>query len=370
MISFRYRREFAAEDGAHGKGNLKHGKKGGEVEIAVPPGTEVWIGTREERLVADVLEPGQRVLVARGGFGGRGNASFTTSTNRFPLLAEEGEPGESLKLRLELKLLADVGIIGAPNVGKSSLLAAVSAARPKVAAYPFTTLEPALGVVERRRESFVMVDIPGLIKDAHEGVGLGLSFLRHIERTRLSVHVIDGAVDDPIQEYFQINQELRLFNEALVKKPQIIAVNKIDIPDVRQRMSWLSSQLAERGDKVYFISAATGEGLDSLLDGVLQCLTAARSADQGRVETAEHEAPVLRPRPRREPVRIRKDDGTYVVAAPSAERIAAAIDAADWNARVQFYGYLRSIGVAQALEKAGVGPGDTVRIGKVEWEWE
>ena len=224
MISFRYRREFAAEDGAHGKGNLKHGKKGGEVEIAVPPGTEVWIGTREERLVADVLEPGQRVLVARGGFGGRGNASFTTSTNRFPLLAEEGEPGESLKLRLELKLLADVGIIGAPNVGKSSLLAAVSAARPKVAAYPFTTLEPALGVVERRRESFVMVDIPGLIKDAHEGVGLGLSFLRHIERTRLSVHVIDGAVDDPIQEYFQINQELRLFNEALVKKPQIIAV--------------------------------------------------------------------------------------------------------------------------------------------------
>ena len=135
-------------------------------------------------------------------------------------------------------------------------------------------------------------------------------------------------------------------------------------------MSWLSSQLAERGDKVYFISAATGEGLDSLLDGVLQCLTAARSADQGRVETAEHEAPVLRPRPRREPVRIRKDDGTYVVAAPSAERIAAAIDAADWNARVQFYGYLRSIGVAQALEKAGVGPGDTVRIGKVEWEWE
>ena len=370
LINFMYKREFVAGHGSHGRGNLKHGKNGKDIEIAVPIGTEVWRDNGKGWLVADLALPGQRGLVAEGGKGGRGNASFASSTNRFPLLAEEGEEGELCKLRLELKLVAEVGIIGAPNVGKSSLLSAVSAARPKVASYPFTTLEPVLGVVERKSESFVAVEIPGLIKGAHKGVGLGHDFLRHVERTNLLVHVVDGMADDPVEEYLEINQELRLFNEELAMRPQIVAINKVDIPDVRRRVSGMRSEFLKREVRVQFISAVAREGLDSLLDSILQGLHEVRSSDKRRVEATGGQLPVLRPKPSREPVRVRTEEGMLVVAAPAAERIAAVIDATDWNARVQFYGYLKRIGVVKALEEAGVEPGTTVRIGKVEWEWE
>ena len=197
----RYKRHFSAPDGRRGEGRLKHGKDGKDITLPVPVGTQVWADEAHTRLLVDLDEPGQRFLAAKGGGGGAGNTHYATPTNRFPLLAQAGERGEELSLRLELKLLADVGIVGAPNAGKSSLLSVVSAARPKVANYPFTTLEPSLGMIEHRGETFVMVDIPGLIEGAHEGVGLGHEFLRHIERTRVLVHLVDGSLDDPIAQY-------------------------------------------------------------------------------------------------------------------------------------------------------------------------
>ena len=201
LSGFRYKLKFAATNGTTGSGRKKHGKDGVDVEIAVPEGTEVWDVGGTDRKLFDLTRQGQRVLVARGGRGGRGNVHFTTSTNRFPVLAEQGEEGERIEIRLELKLLADVGIIGVPNVGKSSLIRAVSAARPKVAGYPFTTLEPVLGVVEHKMRSFVMVDIPGLIEGAHSGKGLGDEFLRHVERTRILLHMLDGTAEEPVEDY-------------------------------------------------------------------------------------------------------------------------------------------------------------------------
>ena len=242
----------------------------------------------------------------------------------------------------------------------------MSAARPKIAGYPFTTLEPVLGVVERRDEGFVMVDIPGIIEGAHEGVGLGHDFLRHIERTRVLVHMIDGSVEDPLKDYHQINMELELFGSDLTSKPQIIAVNKIDLPEVRERIDALKAQFAEEGNPLYFVSAATREGVDVLLDDVLLMLNEALK----QPAPEEQEIPVLRPKPRRERMKVYRENGDFVVDMPSAARIAAMVEESDWNAWLQFYGYLMRVGVVKALEDAGVATGDTVRIGKVEWEWE
>lgn len=372
LLAFRYKRRFAAENGGNGARAQRHGRRGADVVIPVPVGTQVWTVEEPRRLLADLATPGQRVLLARGGRGGRGNASFASPTNRFPLLAEAGEPGEELTVRLELKLLADVGIVGAPNAGKSSLLAAVSAARPKIADYPFTTLEPVLGVVERRGQTFVMVDIPGLIEGAHRGAGLGHDFLRHVERTRVLVHVVDGSLPDPVAVYRQVNQELRLFNEGLARKPQVVAINKIDLPEVQDRLAEIRAMLAEEGAPMYAILAAGREGLDALLDEVLRLLQEARAAEAAPLPAPRPagEVPVLRPRPRREPVQVRRQDGTFIVDAPAAARIAEMIDETSWPARMQFYRHLKKLGVVRALEEAGIAPGDTVRIGKVEWQWE
>ena len=371
LLGFRYKRRFAAEDGGNGMGGLRHGKGGADIEVRVPVGTQVWTDGDPARLLADLVVPGQRECLVRGGRGGRGNARFASSTNRFPLLAEEGERGEELTLRLELKLLADVGIIGAPNAGKSSLLAALSAARPKIAEYPFTTLEPLLGVVERRDNSFVMADIPGLIEGAHKGVGLGHDFLRHVERTRVVVHILDGLADDPVADYRRINEELRLFSEDMVRKPQIVALNKMDIAEARGRADVVQGRLSGEDVALYLISAATREGVEGLLDGVLQLLEAARAEPSPPLAgPSDEQLPVLRPRPRREEVRVYRENGTYVVDMRAATRISSMIDENDWNASMQFYRHLKRIGVVRALEDAGIAPGDTVRIGKVEWEWE
>ena len=341
-----------------------------DVELAVPLGTHVWIGGKPPALLGDLTVAGQRVLVAKGGKGGRGNARFASSRNQFPVLAESGERGEELSVRLEVKLLADVGIVGLPNVGKSSLLAAVSGARPKIADYPFTTLEPVLGVVEWRRAVFVMVDIPGLVEGAHEGVGLGQDFLRHVERTRVLIHVVDGSASDPVEEWQQTNRELHLFSEKLLTKPQIVSVNKVDIADVRDRMGELKRNLSVQGGALHFISAVTREGLGPLIDDVLKELERVRLSDETVRAAEPQELPVVRPRPLRERVEVHKDNETYVVSSPRAIRIAEMVDSSDWDARTQFYGYLVRTGVAKALEEAGVRPGDTVRIGRVEWEWQ
>ena len=341
------------------------------MEINVPVGTEVWTGVRRRELIGDVVAAGQQLLVAAGGRGGRGNARFATSINRFPLLAEEGERGERVTLHLELKLLADVGIVGAPNAGKSSLLTAISAARPKVAGYPFTTLDPVLGVVEHRGESFVAVDIPGLIEGAHAGAGLGDEFLRHIERTRVLVHMVDGSVEDPVADYFGTVEEMRLFDKKLVEKPSTAVINKIDLEAVRSVVGDVKRAFEEEGVTPRFVSAVTWEGIPALLDDMIQRLREARLAEEAEGGNGDGEAvPVLRPKPRREPVRVSKDASGYVVASPAAARIAAMVDRDDWNAVTQFYGEMKRMGIVRALEAAGVCPGDTVHIGKVEWEWE
>ena len=400
LLAFRYKRRFAADHGGNGAGALKHGRDGDVVRISVPVGTQIWNADAEPpQLLADLASEWQRVTLARGGRGGRGNAYFASPTNQFPLLAEQGEPGESLRLRLELKLLADIGIIGLPNAGKSSLLSVVSAARPKVAAYPFTTLEPALGVVEHRLQTFVMVDIPGLIEGAHEGVGLGHDFLRHIERTRALVHMVDGSTEDPLDDYRKINSELTQFNAELAAKPQIVAVNKTDITEVRQRQPELKAAFAAECIEALFVSAVTHSNIEALLDKALIALSEADAAaspspnassphitsENARIvsnkdapnsaapavsDMPDDALPVLRPKPRRERPVVRKRNGAFIVQAQRAVRIAALLDESDWNARVQFLGYLQRAGIVRALEEAGAAPGDTVRFGDVEWEWQ
>ena len=369
LLAYRYRRNFAAPDGRRGETRLKHGKDGKDITLPVPVGTQVWT---DARLLVDLDEPGQRFLAAKGGGGGAGNAHYATPTNRFPLLAQAGEPGEDLSMRLELKLLADVGIVGAPNAGKSSLLSVVSAARPKVANYPFTTLEPSLGMIDHRGETFVMVDIPGLIEGAHEGVGLGHEFLRHVERTRVLIHLVDGSLDDPIAQYLQINAELSQYAQDLSLKPQILAINKLDLTDVSVLRDDLHDAFKDVAisDEIHFISAATNEGVDGLLDAALRALRDAPDPMSVPSE-AEDALPVLRPTPRRRrPAVYVEDDGVFVVDWPSAERMAVMVNPDDWTANVQFYNRLIRSGVVRALEEAGVAPGDTVRIGQVEWQWD
>ena len=371
LIAFSRTRRFAASNGSNGSSGLKHGENGSDVIIKVPLGTGVWVDGRRPQLLADVDGPGPSVMVAAGGRGGRGNAGFATSTNRFPLLAEAGEAGEEKTLRLELKLLADVGIVGAPNAGKSSLLAAVTRARPKIAEYPFTTLEPYLGVVDWRDSSFVMVDIPGLIEGAHEGVGLGMEFLRHIERTNVLVHVVDAAADDAEVTYRQINEELEQHDKALLQKPQIVMLNKTDIPGVLESVGALQSGLSDLGIQVRSGSAATGDGVDSLLDAILQTLELTRETTTAKLDEAPPpQVPVLTPQPRRVATRVSVTDGAYVVDMQDTTRIAAMVNMDDWNARMQFYDLLRRRGVIKALEQAGISTGDTVRFGTVAWEWE
>ena len=380
LLRFRYNGIYRASNGGSGTGRKKHGRRGVDAELVVPPGTEVWddrVGIR----IADLTTHGERILIGQGGRGGRGNARFTSSTNQFPLLAEEGDPGQELRLRLELKLLADVGIIGAPNAGKSSLLTAVSAARPKVADYPFTTLEPVLGVVEYKNDGFVMVDIPGLIEGAHAGAGLGDEFLRHVQRTRVLVHVIDGNAPDPVEDYFRIRDELRLFDEELTTKPEIVAFNKLDIPGVDDAFELCKDELAGCAISVRSTSAAGRIGLDELLYDVGEALSIAREqaevVEQGVGETtvpqeaSGGDVPVLRPAPTdRQPKIQELESGRYEVILRSATRFAGMVDLNNWGARVQFYEQLQRLGVIAALERAGIQTGDTYVVGKHELEWE
>ena len=371
LLAFRYRRKFQAGDGANGSGGRRHGKDGTDVELPVPVGTQIWSCGGDESLLADLGSHGQRVKIAEGGAGGRGNARFASPTNRFPLLAEAGEAGEELGLRLELKLLADVGIVGAPNAGKSSLLAAVSAARPKVASYPFTTLEPALGVVDRGHRTFLMVDIPGLIEGAHSGVGLGHDFLRHVERTRVLVHVVDGTLTDVVEQYRAVREEIGLFDEKLLGKPEVVAVNKLDVPEVEARCHSVRRYLGRSGTPVHCISAVGRQGLDRLLDAVEGSLAAVEQQAQQASREEQEDVPIIRPRPAtRERPAVRKTGRGYVVASPPAERLAAMVDANDWPAMSQLYDQLRRLGVIDVLEKAGIGPGEVFRIGELELEWE
>ena len=364
---YRYRRRFVASDGKNGVGRRKHGSNGDDVALRVPEGTVVTLQDPVgETSTVDLQVPAQEVFI-EGGRGGRGNARFATATNRFPLLAEQGGRGREFTAVLDLKLIADVGIIGQPNAGKSSLLTALTAARPKVAAYPFSTIEPALGVIEHREERVVLVDIPGLIEGAHAGVGLGHEFLRHIERTVVLVHVVDGTLDEPVAEYQRVRDELDQYGEGLSDKLEVVALNKSDMPGVDEKLGTLAEAL--KGRTVHCISAATGSGLGPMMDSVLAALGNPQADDPVPAEDSCEPA-VLRPRAADDRVRIDRKGKSYVVHADRPGRIAAMVDPSDWEARAQLYGYLENAGVLSALRKAGAGPGDPFQLGGKEWSWD
>lgn len=291
---------------------------------------------------------------------------FASAGNQAPRLAQAGGVGEEKSLILELKLIADAGVIGYPNVGKSSLLASASAAKPKVASYPFTTLEPILGAVEVGHQGFILAEIPGLISGAHLGRGLGHDFLRHIVRTKILIHLVDGSAASPVDDMIKVNNELNLFDSALGQKPQIVVANKVDMPGVRERLEELGAAFGSIGITVQFISAATGEGVSQLMSKVLEML-----GQETAEEASSREAPlkVFHPKPRGARVSVSREGDTLVVAAPELERIIAGTDLADPEARRQLIGQVTRTGVTRVIEKAGAKPGDKVRCGNLEWRW-
>ncbi|WP_352429883.1 GTPase ObgE [Thermoflexus sp.] len=357
---YRHRR-FRAEDGRNGRGGRKTGASGEDLILEVPPGTVVRDADTGE-ILADLTEPGQTVVVARGGRGGRGNAAFVSPTHQAPRIAERGEPGEFRRLHLELRLLADVGLVGKPNAGKSTLLAAVTAARPKIADYPFTTLHPHLGVVVLDdTASFVLADLPGLIEGAHRGAGLGLTFLRHVERTRVLIHLLDGLAPDPVADYETINAELAHYNPALLQRPQLIAFNKMDLPEVQARWPEVQAAFAARGQTVYPISAATGQGTRALMWEAWKRLQ--------EVPPPEPLRPTALALRRETPIQVVREGDGWRVLGTAAEKAVRMARLDSPEALMHLHRQLERLGVIEALERAGVRPGDTVYIGEVELEW-
>lgn len=364
LYRFSKKRHFKAARGEHGRGKNQHGAAGADLRVTVPPGTVVYDADTGE-LLGDLTMPGHELVVARGGRGGRGNARFATPTNQAPRIAEHGEPGQERWLRLELKLLADVGVVGVPNAGKSTLLAAVTAARPKIAPYPFTTLQPNLGVVVLDDQTeFVLADLPGLIEGASEGKGLGHEFLRHIERTRVLIHLLDGLSPDPLADFAAINGELAAFGHGLAQKPQLVALNKMDLPEVRARWPEVRVALEAQGCTAMAISALTREGMRELLYRAVQMLVELPQ------EVPAREVPVFRPDEDEEAFTIEREDDGWRVRGVRVERLAAMTV---WNldeAVRRFQRALERMGITAALGEAGVQPGDTVRIGETELVWE
>jgi GTPase len=368
LKDLRYRRSYRAEQGANGAGAKMHGRNGKDLTVTVPVGTQLQI--REDggalRLLADLDRSGASIVAAHGGLGGRGNARFVSATNQAPRVAERGQRGQEVELVLDLKLISDVGILGLPNAGKSTLLSVVSAARPKIADYPFTTLEPELGVVERGESAFVIADIPGLIEGAHVGVGLGFDFLRHVERTVLLLHLLDGSAPAPIDDYRLINQELELFSPELAAKPQVVAVNKIDLPAAREALPALLESLSSQSRDVFAISAATGEGIPALLDRIEQRLFEAR---QVQIQTDVEDLPVLQPEPRTGVTVMREGDAYRVQGSRRLEAMAEMLDLSDLEAWQVFQRRLQRLGALATLRRAGVRDGDRVRFGPTEVAW-
>ncbi len=364
---FKRNQVYRAGDGAQGKGQKKKGKHGNDLILKLPVGTVVWEQRSEgNELIADLSTPGQEAVVARGGKGGWGNVHFATSTNQAPRIAQKGEKGEEKSLILELRLIADVGIIGFPNVGKSSLLASASRAKPKIADYPFTTLEPILGVVELGNRTFVLAEIPGLIEGAHAGRGLGSEFLRHALRTKVLVHLVDGTSTSPVDDMVRVNTELRLFDGGLAAKPQIIAVNKIDLPEVQAKVPEIKSAFAQGGMPIFFVSAATGEGVTALMNEAYNILHELETFEAE--EGAARQKAIFRPQPRGGPS-VHKDGDVFVIDSAEIERVIARVDINDPEVMRQVRGLIDRSGVGRALVKAGMASGDKVRSGEFEWQW-
>lgn len=370
LSDFRHQKQFKAENGSKGGGKNQTGASGEDLLIKVPPGTMVF-DEKNGSFIGDLVEVGQKLTVCKGGRGGRGNTRFKTSTNKAPRLAEKGEPPEEKKIRLELRLIADVGIIGVPNAGKSTLLSVVSNAKPKIAPYPFTTLQPNLGVADLEVDlQLVLADIPGLIEGAHRGEGLGHDFLRHIQRTRVLIHLLDGMAEDPFLDLAQINSELALFDPALGEKPQVVVLNKMDLPEVREKWAALESNLREKGYRdIYSISAITKEGVKPVLYRAAQLLEETPEYRYS-AELEESEMPVYTLDKDPQNFVILKTERGWRVSGEGLERAAAMTYWEHFQSIRRFQKILEVMGVDQALQDAGIQPGDTVVIGDHELEWE
>ena len=366
LINFRRHRKFAAKAGANGGAKEMFGKNGEDVYVDVPLGNMVY-DDRTGELLADMTQNEQQVTVAKGGHGGRGNSHFATSAVRAPTYAEKGEPGEEKNIRLELKILADVGLLGFPSVGKSSLLRKVSGARPEVAAYHFTTLSPVLGVVSLDAErSFVMADIPGLIEGASQGTGLGDEFLRHVERTKVLIHVLDAAGSegrDPLRDFHIINNELELYSPELVKKKQIVAANKTDLIDDPQKLEKLRKEIEGEGYLFFPICTLTGEGLKPLLEAAWKILQ-----DVPDVTFENPEKAIVYEVPKDEFL-IEQKDGVFYVKGKRVEKLVSMTNFEDYLSMRRFERAWRFMGLDKLLKKEGIKEGDTVNLYGVEFTY-
>jgi GTP-binding protein len=363
LTDFRFTKEIAADSGRPGSGRNSSGRSGVDRVLRVPPGTLV-IDRATGETVADLVAPGEELVVARGGSGGKGNARFATSTRRAPRIAEDGGKGDRREIELELKLLADVGLAGLPNAGKSTLLAAITSARPKIADYPFTTLVPNLGVARLDDRELVVADIPGLIEGASRGLGLGEEFLRHVERTRLLVHVVDASRPDPLQDIATIDTELGTYGHGLEERPRLVALNKLDLPEAREAAPRIARTLAERGVSSVAISAAAREGTDALLRQIFD-------------RCPPREA-VSAPAPRERRIafaggardwHVKREGAAFRIEGDRVERLASGIDWGSADAAAYFQRQLIRTGIERELRALGAKEGDTVRIGTLEMEW-
>ena len=366
LSSFRQNQKFKAEDGIKGGPSQMSGRNGKDLVIHVPPGTVIFNADTGE-IIGDLTESKQRLVMCKGGRGGRGNQHFATSRNQAPRTAEKGEPAEEKRLRLELKLIADIGLIGVPNAGKSTLLSVLTNAKPKIAPYPFTTLEPNLGVAHIDDDTaVVLADIPGLIEGASNGAGLGHDFLRHIQRTRVLIHLLDGLSEDPLADYSQINSELALFDPHLAKKPQLVALNKIDQPEVQERLAALQKQFKKKKVELLTISALAHTNTRELLLKAYQALQQTPAPEQ-------FEAPMPVYKPKEDPrefVITREGANGWRVSGSAIERAAAMTQWEHDGSVRRFQKIMATLGVEEALRKAGVAEGDTVAIGEFELEWQ
>ena len=369
LRDFQYKHHFRATPGGRGERARRHGKAGGDLRLAVPPGTGAF-DDESGALLADLVAVGQEAMVARGGRGGLGNTHFKTSTHQAPKHAQKGEPGEERWLRLELRLIADIGLVGLPNAGKSTLLAALTAATPRIADYPFTTLEPNLGVMEladgdERRPT--IADLPGLIEGASGGAGLGHAFLRHVERTRVLVHVVDGSASDPERDFAIIRDELEAHDPALLRKPMLAVFNKLDLAEARDR--WPAFRAARSADGLPTVGAAAaeGEGLAELRDALAALLPAGDelAAPPDAAGVVVHRIDAMG-----DGFLVEREDGAFRVRGRRIERMAAQTDFENDESAERFQRELARMGIDQELRRAGVGAGDTVRIGGTELEWE
>ena len=369
LVDFRFKKKFKAENGKNGEGARRYGKSGEDLYVKVPIGTLIK-DVETGKIIADLSHKGQKELILPGGRGGKGNSHFATSTRQAPRFSQDGEKGIEKEVILELKLLADVGLIGFPNVGKSTFLSKTTSATPKIADYHFTTLEPNLGVVKNDYgESFVIADIPGIIEGASNGTGLGLQFLRHIERTRLLLHVIDvSGIEgrNPVDDFKTINEELKSYSEKLSKRKQIIVANKIDSMQDENLYNDLEKLAKENNIEIFKISAVTGEGISELLKRVSQVL---KELPKEELYDEVEDKKVYTLQEEQEGFTIKKEDGIFVVDGPAVDRVMRRVNLEDNESMYYFQKCLDSLGVNQKLKEAGVQEGDTVNICGWELEW-